>query len=64
LIELGENGRDLSLTERVVKRVVNGLRQDVQARSFLAVDIHIDLQTIWLLVSGNVSQFGQFAEPI
>ena len=32
LVELGEDDRDLPLAESVVERVVDGLRQDVQAR--------------------------------
>ena len=31
LVELGENDRDLPLAERVVKRVVNRLGEDVEA---------------------------------
>ena len=62
LIELGENDRDLALAERVVKRVVDGLGQDVEARRFFAIDIDIQLQAIDLLIAGHVGQLRKLTE--
>jgi len=38
LIQLGEDGRDLALSESVIQRVVDVLRQDAEARRGVAVD--------------------------
>ena len=57
LVELREDGRDLPLAERVVERIVNRLRQDVETRCFFAVHVHADLQAVLLLVAGNISEF-------
>jgi hypothetical protein len=62
LVELRENDRDLPLAKGVVKRVVDGLRGDVEVRGFLAVDVHAELQAAGLLVAGYVDQARLCAE--
>ena len=62
MIELSENDGDLPLTECVVERVINGLREDVIARRLPAVYVHPELQPAGLLVTGNVRQLGQAAQ--
>jgi hypothetical protein len=39
LIELGEDGGDLALAERIVKRVVDRLRRHPETRRGVAVDV-------------------------
>src|SRR5450759_701624 len=56
LVQLRKHGGDLPLTERVVKRVVDGLRQDAQSRSCVTVDDQVCLQSVVLLVAGHVAQ--------
>ena len=62
LIQLGENDRDLALAERVVKRVVDRLGQDIQARCFLTIDIDIELEPVDLLIAGHVAQLRQLTQ--
>ena len=64
LVALGEDGRDLALTERVVERVVDGLGGHAQTRGGVAVDHDHRLQPAVLLVGGHVAQLGQIAETV
>jgi len=50
------------LPERVVKRVVDCLREHVEARCFLAVNINIQLQTVHLLVACHVAELRQLSK--
>ena len=61
LVELGEDRGDLALAEGVVERVVDGLRQNVQPRGSLAVNVDGNLQAAGLLVAGDVGEFRQCA---
>ena len=54
LIELRENGRDLALAERIVKGVVDRLREDVLLGGLVTIHFDVDLQTAGLLVAGHV----------
>ena len=56
MIELRKNNRDLALAECIVKRVVDCLGEDVQARRFLAVNIDIKLQAVDLLIARHVAE--------
>ena len=64
LVELGEDGGDLALAKGVVKRVVNGLGEHIQARSSLAVHLDADLQAAGLLVGGDIAQLWPLAEHV
>src|SRR6185369_8446120 len=59
LIELSEDRVDLALTKSVVKRVVDQLRGNTEARRGIAVNGHERLQTAVLQIAGNVPQFRQ-----
>ena len=56
LVELGEDGGNLPLTEGVVERVVDCLRQDVEPGCLLAIHHHVGLQSAGLFVAGHVAQ--------
>ncbi len=62
-VELGEILRDLTLAERVVKRVVDQLRLDAVARRGVAVDLQLQRGALALLVGGDVAQLGQRLHP-
>ena len=64
LIELRENDRDLALAKRVVERVVDRLREDVEARRFLAIDIDIELQAVDLLIARHVGELRKLPESL
>ena len=64
LVELRVNDRHLPLAERVIERVVHGLRQHVEAGRLVAVHLHGELQTVGLLVAGGVGEFGQRAQTV
>ena len=59
LIELGENDGDLPLPECVVKRVVDGLGEDIEARGFFPIHIDVQLQAVDLLIAGHVAELRQ-----
>src|SRR5438445_8921646 len=59
LVELGEDGRDLPLAESVVERVVDGLREDPEARGAVAIDDQRLLQAGGEQVAGHVAQLWQ-----
>ena len=50
------------MSERVVKRVVDCLREHVEARCFLAVNIDVQLQPVHLLIACDVSELRQLSE--
>ena len=56
LVELGEDGRNLALTEGIVERVVNCLRQDIEPGGFLAIHHYVGLQSAGLFVAGHVTE--------
>src|SRR5262249_15507201 len=56
LIELSENGRNLSLAEGVVKRVVDCLQGDAEQRRFIAINDEGDLTPAGLLIGGDIAQ--------
>ena len=59
LIQLCEQGRDLALTEGVVKGVVDHLWRDPQPGSGNAVDDKRRLQTLRLLIGGDIPELRQ-----
>src|SRR6266478_4431389 len=59
LIQLGEDSRNLALSERVVQNVINGLRQDTEPRSRVAVYYQICFQAIVLLVARDIPHLRQ-----
>ena len=54
-VHLREILRDLTLSERVVERVVDQLRLDAKARSGVAVDRKLECRAFGLLVGGDVA---------
>ena len=64
LIQLGEQGRDLALTQGVVKGVVDHLRRDPQPGSGHAVDDKRRLQTFGLLIGGDIAELRQRLELV
>ena len=64
LVQLGEDGRDLALTEGVVEGVVDELRGDAQTRGRAAVDGQVDLQPLVLLVAAHVPQLRQLLQGL
>ncbi len=56
LIQLGEHDRHQPLSEGVIQRVVNGAGSHSQARGGVAVDDHIDLRRLVLLIGGHIAQ--------
>src|ERR1700734_2684604 len=61
LVERTVNGRDLPLSEGIVKRIINVLRGDAQPAGGVAVDHQLGLQSAILLVGIHVAQFLQHA---
>ena len=62
LVELGKDGGDLALAERVVECVIDGLGEYIEPRCFFPVHRHLHLQATALLVGGDVCQFRLVAE--
>ena len=56
LVQLRKHSGDLPLPKSVVERIVDGLRQDAQSRSRVAIDDQVRLQSVVLLVAGHVAQ--------
>ncbi len=59
LVELGEDGGDLTLTECIVEDVVDRLGQDSQAGSGVAVDLQASLKPGGLLIARHIGELGQ-----
>ena len=59
MIQLGEDGRNLALSEGVVEGVINLRLQNAQALCGISVDVQIGVQATGLLVAGHVLQLGQ-----
>jgi len=57
-VELREILGDLTLTERVVKRVVDQLGLDAVARGGVTIDLQLERRAIGLLVGRDVAQLG------
>ena len=64
LVQLGEDGGDLALSESVVQRVVDGLRQNAQPRSGIAIDHQLSFEAAILLVGGHVAHGRQLAQLV
>ena len=62
LVQLGEDGGDLALSEGVVESVVDGLRQDAEPGCGVAIDHQVSFQAAILLIRGHVAHGGQFAQ--
>ena len=62
LAELGKNCRDLALAERIVKGVINGLRENIEASRFVAIHLNSEPQAFGLLVSCDIRQGGGVAQ--
>src|SRR6185312_2797065 len=58
LVELGEDGGDLALAERVVQRVVDGLYRHAVAAGLLAVDGELERVALVGKVVVHVGQLG------
>ena len=63
LIELCVQRVDLALAEGIVKRVVDGLRRDSEARSRGPINDQSLGHTVQLLIGHHVGKFGQLLEP-
>ena len=61
LVELGVKRIDLPLAESIVKRVVDGLRRDAEARSRGAIDGQCRGHAAQLLIRRHIGEFGQLA---
>src|ERR1019366_7421208 len=59
LVQLRKHSGNLALAERVVERVVDGLRQNAQARGGVAIDDQVGLHSVVLLVAVHVAQLRQ-----
>ena len=70
LVRLGEYGRDLTLAEGVVKRIVDILRSDAEARSRIAIDVEHQSESIALLIARDIPElvdslkFGEEPGPL
>lgn len=62
LVALGKDGGDQALAKRVVERTVNGGHRDAHPSCRVAVNVHIGLQTLLLLVTGHIGQLWQLAQ--
>ena len=59
MIQLREYGRNLALSESVIKRVVDGLRKNSQSRCGIAVNRDVRLEPIIELIRSHIAQCGQ-----
>ena len=59
LVQLSKHGRDQTLAEGVVQRVVDHLRGNCIASSAVAIDNESRLQSFSLLIAGHVPKIGQ-----
>src|SRR5487761_221363 len=59
LVELAEYGGYLALPEGVVERVIDHRRSDAKTAGGIPVDGQRALQSLILLIAGNISQLGQ-----
>ena len=64
LILLRVNDRDLPLAERAVKRAVNCLRLNAEARGRVAIDYHGFLQSAKLLIARGVLDLRIFVKLV
>ncbi len=64
LVELGEDGGDLALTERVVQRVVDGLNRHAEPARLLAIDGQFERVTLVGQIVVDVGQFRQIAQRL
>ncbi len=64
LVELGKDGGNLPLAERVVQRVVDQLRREPEARCSAAIDVQHRPQALILLIAGDVTQHRNVVEPL
>src|SRR5207248_8703494 len=55
LIQLGKNRGDLALSESVVKRIVDGLRQNAEPGSGITINHQVSFETTVLLITGHVA---------
>jgi hypothetical protein len=55
--------RDLALAERIVERAINRRHGNTKAGSSIAVDDEGSLQPVDLLVSVEIQELGDFAQP-
>src|SRR4051812_41064228 len=58
LVELGKHGRDLTLSERVVQRVIDILWSDAEPCDGISVNDQLSLQSVELLVTCDINQRG------
>ncbi len=59
-----EHGRHDALAERVVERVVDGRRQDAEARSNLAIDGDVEQRPGTLLIGRDIGHLGKPLDPL
>ena len=64
LVQLRKDGGYLPLTEGVVKRVVDRLRQDTEPGRGIAIDDQVSLEAAILLVSGHIAHLRQLAQCV
>ncbi|MNI37237.1 hypothetical protein D3C73_913210 [compost metagenome] len=64
LVELGEDGRDLALAERIVERVVDGLHRHAQHAGLVAVDVQFQCAALVGQVVVDVGQFRALAQRL
>src|SRR5438046_93080 len=62
LVQLSEDGRHMPLPEVVVERVVDGLRENPQARRGVAVNRDICPQPVVELIRGHIAQLRQSSQ--
>ena len=55
LIQLGKNRGDLALSESIVKRIVDGLRQNAEPGSGITINHQVSFETTVLLITGHVA---------
>ena len=63
LVALREDGADLALAERVVKRVLDGLHRHAQPLRRVAIDLDIGLEPVILLVARDILQRVERLQP-